>query len=753
MAQNDVTERLKLMLNQVGAVELTTRVRSTLESRASGQRHGPTLDVRAVTPEAAYAKAGVEALDVLQRGGKLDFDKRFALEAIVMPLYRPVVDVRDDYIVVDQLQDTWQDLGSESRRDWTRDRIRAVGRINVPNLLYAGTAFVVGPTLLMTNRHVASIFAQGLGNKVDFQSGQTASIGFYHEKGSSKTESLKVEKVVMIHPYWDMALLEVSGLSPDRKPLRLSTLDPSTLKDRKVVVVGYPGYDPSDDQEFQRVQERIFRGTYYVKRFQPGNLRVRDEVESFGRMISAVTHDCSTLGGNSGSAVIDIESGDVLGLHFMGAYLRANYAVSTFDLAQDNRVASTLASAGVQFEGRVDSSGDLYGLVHSAWKVSDSAKNAELQQVAESGSNLQVVTTPMPPQDSGAMVAAVRTNSATFSIPLQVSVSIGTAVMTIDGAPSKIAAPTILPTQEGQFGTSPPAAKMAIFERDALTSEPFTWKSALCLALASKLAYESDAAVINTTKVNWNFDTCEFIDIDDNQCFVAMTDTFAMVSFRGTESRGDWFYNANVPGRTRDYGVVHRGFLGAFQAVEYRLQKALSQLNGRRLLVTGHSLGGAIATIMAAEWQRTMPPTWVVTFGQPAVCRGESKMFMRINYAGRFFRFVNDDDVVARVPPRYEHVGRLLHFDAKGNLQNRQKLPKEKGAVTETLELESLDQGPAMMTEVEYRSLQSLAIGQFSQSAQPGQESLAARQEGLLPSVRDHSMDKYIAKILAMATT
>ena len=41
-----------------------------------------------------------------------------------------------------------------------------------------------------------------------------------------------------------------------------------------------------------------------------------------------VLHDCSTLGGNSGSVVLDLETGQAVGLHFAGRFLEANYAVS-----------------------------------------------------------------------------------------------------------------------------------------------------------------------------------------------------------------------------------------------------------------------------------------------------------------------------------------------------------------------------------------------------------------------------------------
>ena len=53
--------------------------------------------------------------------------------------------------------------------------------------------------------------------------------------------------------------------------------------------------------------EKLYRGEYDVKRFAPGFVT---EPRS-GR----TTHDCTTLGGNSGSVVVDMENGKVVGLH------------------------------------------------------------------------------------------------------------------------------------------------------------------------------------------------------------------------------------------------------------------------------------------------------------------------------------------------------------------------------------------------------------------------------------------------------
>src|SRR5262249_33639703 len=133
-----------------------------------------------------------------------------------------------------------------------------------------------------------------------------------------------VERVLMVHPYWDMALLRVTGLTPQQEKLMLDPIPAADLVTREVVVIGYPAFDPRSDET---VQERIFGGVYQVKRFQPGMARAPRRVTSFGNSVEALVHDSSTLGGNSGSAVLDAKTGHVLGLHFGGVYLDANYAV------------------------------------------------------------------------------------------------------------------------------------------------------------------------------------------------------------------------------------------------------------------------------------------------------------------------------------------------------------------------------------------------------------------------------------------
>ena len=337
---------------------------------------------------------------------------------------------------------------------------------------------------------------------------------------------------------------------------------------------------------------------------------------------------------------------------------------------------------------------------------------------------------------------------------LFITVSIGTPVLQLqDKAVASVLSRN--PSQEGQLRPSLSAIDTAMFNQHSLLQSTFTWKAALSLALASKLAYESDHSVRSTcvsSARSWGFTSCEFIDVDDTQCFVALNPKIALVSFRGTESRGDWLSNINVPGRSRNYGVAHRGFLGAFQAVEGRLRSALSQASARKLILTGHSLGGAIATVMAAEWQEFLPPAMVVTFGQPAVGIGAFRMFYQQHYSGKFFRFVNDDDIVPRVPPGYEHVGRLLHFDRDGKLQHGQVLSEGSVGAAESVRGVAIEEGLPMLTDAEYRSLQSSLMSSANEGNSRGIESLSVPvSEGLISSIRNHGIDGYIDKVARLA--
>ena len=131
------------------------------------------------------------------------------------------------------------------------------------------------------------------------------------------------------------------------------------------------------------------------------------------------------LGGNSGSAVIDVSTGQIVGLHFAGTSLKANYAVSMFDLASDKRVVD----AGLTFTDRVAAN----DTGRREWEQADSlsGRTDERSHVVPSrqtnSSNPQ-----FPSARSGGIPRQPEVNrridpmdAVNWSIPLEVSVRIG----------------------------------------------------------------------------------------------------------------------------------------------------------------------------------------------------------------------------------------------------------------------------------------------------------------------------------------
>jgi hypothetical protein len=191
---------------------------------------------------------------------------------------------------------------------------------------------------------------------------------------------------------------------------------------RNIVAVGYPAQDWRSDLA---LQDRIFRGTYNVKRLQPGALRQRANIRSFANLVNAVTHDASTLGGNSGSAIIDVETQQVLGLHFAGEYLKANYAVPMFELARDARVIakklnfdSTLTPTN-DWEPAWLSAGETEAPVGTA--KTQRTPSAHLQSSAPAAGSTSIEQSP------AAAPVPTTADAAIWTIPINVTVSIGTA--------------------------------------------------------------------------------------------------------------------------------------------------------------------------------------------------------------------------------------------------------------------------------------------------------------------------------------
>jgi len=413
MERRERAELLKKMLLQIapgGNIENIARPSSDsgLESIDTGT---------------SLAENGLEKLAEGQQHELTD-EEMNGLEAIVLPQNRPVVFVKGDSY--DDIEYPWKKLNPSEVKARMSRAFPSIGRIEVPNMPqipYGGTGFVVGKRLVMTNRHVAKLFSSGLGLKIAYTAGDSV-INFRRQidpRDSDWNAYAEVLGVEMIHPYWDMALLRVTDLQDDRV-LALSTKMPEDLEGRDIVVVGYPAKDWRSDLA---LQDRIFGNQYNVKRLQPGVLRERVNIRSFANVVNAVTHDASTLGGNSGSAILDVETNQVLALHFAGEYLKANYAVPMYELARDSRVTAMK----LNFDGTLTPTNDW----EPSWVLAEDTEvtASSGRSEAEPSAPLQSPAPTQTPQVSHAQTPLANfstvTSSATWTIPIQVTVSIGAA--------------------------------------------------------------------------------------------------------------------------------------------------------------------------------------------------------------------------------------------------------------------------------------------------------------------------------------
>jgi endonuclease G len=119
--------------------------------------------------------------------------------------------------------------------------------------------------------------------------------------------------------------------------------------------------------------------------------------------VSATTHDSSTLGGNSGSAVIDATTGHVIALHFAGLYLDANFGVPTSELARDGRIIDT----GINFAPGARAEPGVWA---DAWQRADQEETAQPQPDPTAGGQ---------PRQAGGV--------ATWRIPIDITIRVGAA--------------------------------------------------------------------------------------------------------------------------------------------------------------------------------------------------------------------------------------------------------------------------------------------------------------------------------------
>ena len=176
------------------------------------------------------------------------------------------------------------------------------------------------------------------------------------------------------------------------------------------------------------------------------------------------------------------------------------------------------------------------------------------------------------------------------------------------------------------------------------------------------LCYEMVEDFVKTKKSfkffkNKNAEACAFVHDNEN----------IVICFRGTQPAQLSDVAADLKSWQVDSeteGEVHAGFKGELDKLwdnVYAWAKLKSN-KGKHVIVTGHSLGAAMATISATRYQ----PEELFTFGSPRV---GGKNFIK-NIKCPHYRFMNNNDIVCRIPPAwlgFRHHGEMIYFDRNGN--------------------------------------------------------------------------------------
>ena len=344
----------------------------------------------------------------------------FALETIVLRVGRPVLAVQRDEPLLefrDAESEIWRQRLIDAREHLVRG-IQAVGRIEVanhPRFEWLGTGWLISDDVVITNRHVAHEFGRRNGSGFVFRQGSgrrpmTAAIDFLEEFDRFDSLEFNLRRILHIEDDGgpDIALLQIEPVKGTNlaAPIALSTRE--AREEQQVAVIGYPAKDSRIPD--QQLMQDIFGDVFDKKRLAPGQISGSDE--------DALLHDCSTLGGNSGSVVLDLETGEAVGLHFAGRFLEANFAVPA------SLVADRLQRLGRGAPARVST---IESGPRTARPSHSSLPAKTLQSRAGGAAQATTATT-----TTTASVATLN-----LSIPIRVTVEVGTPVA--DGPPKTAA--------------------------------------------------------------------------------------------------------------------------------------------------------------------------------------------------------------------------------------------------------------------------------------------------------------------------
>lgn len=184
------------------------------------------------------------------------------------------------------------------------------------------------------------------------------------------------------------------------------------------------------------------------------------------------------------------------------------------------------------------------------------------------------------------------------------------------------------------------------------------WKIVRLMAELSFISYEDSISTVQNRLRLYDLVLGEFVTVD-NHHFITAWDKerdVLIIAFRGTDiaQLADVWTDLDYAKTKIDIGEVHKGFYDASGALLRSVSAAIEHRGRpRHVWLTGHSLGGAIATLTMWRMESSgQPIDGLITFGQPRVGDRTFTEALNRKLGSRILRVINEDDVVVSLPPR-----------------------------------------------------------------------------------------------------
>jgi len=206
---------------------------------------------------------------------------------------------------------------------------------------------------------------------------------------------------------------------------------------------------------------------------------------------------------------------------------------------------------------------------------------------------------------------------------------------------------------------------------------------ALLLAELSMIAYLKPDQTEKAAK-RLGFTDTVYYNNDGSQAYSFSNESDIVIAFRGTEPNEWNDIKADMDATkalAETVGRVHRGFKKEVDDIWPQLEEMLvsNKTNlAKNLWFTGHSLGGAMASICAGRCLLShidTSPIQIHTFGSPRVGTKRYINYAKVDY----YRWVNNNDIVTKTPPAwlgYRHSGKEMYLDAEGVLKDLNKVQR-----------------------------------------------------------------------------